>query len=207
MFSRGRARSTARFSSVSPKRYSCLTSSATAAASLRVAAQVVSSSTRALSSIRGRCTPPASAGSPGPRATDRAAAGNMVEICSGDRRMISSCSSRRSRASGVSSLEAPSSVLIRAPPTSSRHCGPTGPARSPSAGPAYSARQPRVQRASAAATRSWRSHSFCGISSLKWARPSVAIASWVRASGRQIDAAVAMLAFSAVNDSIHSGPV
>jgi len=39
-----------------------------------------------------------------------------------------------------------------------------------------------------------------GISSLRWARPSTAIASWVAASGRQIDAAVAIVAFSAVKD-------
>lgn len=38
------------------------------------------------------------------------------------------------------------------------------------------------------------------------AKPSVAIASCVRARGRQIEAAVAIDAFSAVNDSMHSGP-
>jgi hypothetical protein len=38
------------------------------------------------------------------------------------------------------------------------------------------------------------------------ARPSVAMASCERAKGRQIDAAVAIDALSAVKDSMHSGP-
>jgi CBS domain containing-hemolysin-like protein len=44
------------------------------------------------------------------------------------------------------------------------------------------------------------------ISRRRNARPSVAIASCDRASGRQIDAAVAIDAFSAVNDSMQTGP-